>query len=59
MPHDADIFRAFSEIAGCLTLPGVVFKRPGFADRVLEVAGAHEVTPLLGPTRDELLRLIG
>ncbi len=59
MPHDADIFRAFSEIAGCLTLPGVVFKRPGFADRVLEVAGAHEVTPPLGPTRDELLRLIG
>ena len=59
MPHDANIFRAFSEIAGCLTLPGVVFKRPGFADRVLEVAGAHEVTPPLGPTRDELLRLIG
>ena len=40
MPHDADIFRAFLEIAGCLTLPSAVFARPGFADRVLEVAGS-------------------
>jgi flavin-dependent dehydrogenase len=58
MPHDPDIFRAFTEIVGCLTLPGVVFTRPGFAERVLEVAGRHEVAPPLGPTRDELLRLI-
>jgi len=46
------------EIADCLTLPRAVFARPGFADRVLEVAGRHEVAPPLGPTRDELLRLI-
>jgi len=57
-PHDAEIFRAFMEIVGCLTLPGVVLSRPGFAERVLEVAGRHEVAPPPGPTRDELLRLI-
>jgi 2-polyprenyl-6-methoxyphenol hydroxylase-like FAD-dependent oxidoreductase len=37
MLHDADIFRAFLEIASCLTLPSAVFARPGFADRVMEV----------------------
>jgi hypothetical protein len=59
MPRDTDIFRAFMEIVGCLTLPGVVFTRPGSVDRVLEVAGRHEVTPQPAPTRDQLLRLIG
>jgi 2-polyprenyl-6-methoxyphenol hydroxylase-like FAD-dependent oxidoreductase len=58
MAHDPDIFRAFMEIAGCLTLPGVLFARPGLAERVLEVAGHHESAPPPGPTRDELLRLI-
>jgi hypothetical protein len=58
MPHDAEIFRAFTEIAGCLTLPSAVFARPGFADRVQEVAGRHPFAPPPGPTRDELLRLI-
>ena len=58
MAHDADIFRAFMEVAGCLTLPRVVFARPGFAERVLEVAARHEATPSAGPSRDELLRLI-
>jgi 2-polyprenyl-6-methoxyphenol hydroxylase-like FAD-dependent oxidoreductase len=56
--HDVDIYRAFVEIAGCLTLPGALFKRPGFAERVMEVAGRHEVAPPPGPTRDELLRLL-
>jgi len=58
MPHDPDVFRAFTEIGGCLTLPSVVFKRPGFADRVLEVAARHQITPPPGPTREELLRLL-
>ena len=56
--HDPDIFRAFMEIVGCLTLPGVVLTRPGFADRVLEVAARHEAAPPPGPSREELLRLI-
>ena len=58
MPHDPDIFRAFMEIGGCLTLPSVVFKRPGLAERVLEVAARHEIASAPGPTREELLRLI-
>jgi 2-polyprenyl-6-methoxyphenol hydroxylase-like FAD-dependent oxidoreductase len=58
MGHDAEIFRAYMEIAGCLTLPRAVFARPGFAERVLEVAGRHEVAPSPGPARDELLRLL-
>lgn len=40
------------EVIGCLTLAGALFTRPGFADRVLEVA------PPPGPSREELLRLI-
>ncbi len=59
MAHDADVFRAFMEIAGCLSLPREVFARPGFADRVLEIAGSHEAAATPGPTREELLRLIG
>jgi hypothetical protein len=52
------VFRAYMEIAGCLTLPRAVFGRPGFAAHVLDVAGRHEATPPPGPTREELLRLI-
>jgi 2-polyprenyl-6-methoxyphenol hydroxylase-like FAD-dependent oxidoreductase len=58
MAHDVDIFRAFMEIAGCLTPPRLVFARQGFAEHVLEVAGHHEAPPPAGPPRDELLRLI-
>lgn len=58
MAHDPEIFRAFMEIVGCLTLPGVILARPGFADRVRDVAARHEAAPHPGPTREELLRLI-
>jgi len=56
--HDADIFRGFAEVAGCLTLPAALFVRPRFAERVQEVAGKSTAPPPSGPTRDELLRLI-
>jgi 2-polyprenyl-6-methoxyphenol hydroxylase-like FAD-dependent oxidoreductase len=58
MARDPEIFRAFTEIVGCLSLPRDLFARPGFAERVMEVAGSHghAVTP--GPTREELLRLL-
>jgi 2-polyprenyl-6-methoxyphenol hydroxylase-like FAD-dependent oxidoreductase len=58
MAHDPEIFRAFMEIVGCLTLPGAILARPGFADRVRDVAARHEAAPQPGPTREELLRLI-
>jgi len=56
--QDATIFRGFAEVAGCLTLPAVLFARPGFAERVREVAARSDAPPPNGPTRDELLRLI-
>ena len=58
MLHDPQVFGAFMEIGGCLTLPRAVFARPGFADRVLDVASRHEAAPAEGRMRDELLRLI-
>jgi hypothetical protein len=58
MAHDPEIFRAFMEIVGCLTLPEAILARPGFADRVRDVAARHEAAPHPGPTRKELLRLI-
>jgi hypothetical protein len=58
MPHDAEIFRAFVEIAGCLTLSSAIFARAGFSEHVLEVGGRHELAATPGPTREELLRLI-
>jgi 2-polyprenyl-6-methoxyphenol hydroxylase-like FAD-dependent oxidoreductase len=58
MVHDAEVFRAFLEIMGCLTLPQEVFARPGMVDRVLKAAGQGDVPPPPGPTRQELLGLL-
>lgn len=55
---DADLFRAFMEIVGCLTLPAEVFARPGLAERVLEVTEAAEPSRPPAPTRAELLELL-
>jgi 2-polyprenyl-6-methoxyphenol hydroxylase-like FAD-dependent oxidoreductase len=56
--RDPDLFRAFMEIVGCLTLPTEVFARPGLADRVLELTEQSETRPPPGPTRAELLQLL-
>ena len=58
MRHDPEVFRAYAEIAGCLTLPTEVFARPGFMAKVLEIAGQHGAPPPAGPGREELLRLL-
>jgi 2-polyprenyl-6-methoxyphenol hydroxylase-like FAD-dependent oxidoreductase len=58
MAYDPEIFRAFMEIVGCLTLPREIFARPGFAARVNQVASAHEALRTPGPTREQLLRLL-
>jgi 2-polyprenyl-6-methoxyphenol hydroxylase-like FAD-dependent oxidoreductase len=58
MMHDADILRAFLEIRTELTLPREVLARPGLADRIVEVAGAHEAPVPRGPSREELLRML-
>jgi 2-polyprenyl-6-methoxyphenol hydroxylase-like FAD-dependent oxidoreductase len=57
--RDPDLFRALMEIVGCLTLPAEVFARPGVAERVLELAAPDEVPRAPGPTRAELLELLG
>jgi 2-polyprenyl-6-methoxyphenol hydroxylase-like FAD-dependent oxidoreductase len=54
---DADVYRAMLEIRSCLTLPDEVLRRPGLADRVLELGRA--ITPTrLGPDRQQLLALL-
>lgn len=56
--HDADVFRALLDIRQVLHLPSEVFGRPGFVDRVLQVAAGRPLMSPPGPTRQELLGLI-
>jgi 2-polyprenyl-6-methoxyphenol hydroxylase-like FAD-dependent oxidoreductase len=56
--RDPDLFRAFLEVAGCLTHPAEVFARPGVVDRVLELTEPADVPMPPGPTREELLTLL-
>jgi 2-polyprenyl-6-methoxyphenol hydroxylase-like FAD-dependent oxidoreductase len=58
MSRDADVFRAGLELSNCLALPQDVFARPGLARRVLELAG-DDVAPLPGPSREQVLRIVG
>src|ERR1700754_797599 len=56
MSRDDEVFRAAVEINACLSLPSDVFSRPGFAERVLQLAA--DAPPVsLGPDREELLTL--
>ena len=57
---DPDVFRAAIEIVGCVTLPGEVFARPGFAEKVMAAAAARGgPSRMPGPGREELLELVG
>ena len=56
--RDPDLFRAFLEIVGCLTLPADVFARSGLVDRVLELTDAGDAPAPSGPTREQLLALL-
>jgi hypothetical protein len=42
----------------CLALPQEVMARPGFAERVSELAAAHDAPPPPGPSREQLLALL-
>jgi 2-polyprenyl-6-methoxyphenol hydroxylase-like FAD-dependent oxidoreductase len=57
-PHDADIFRAFLEVMGCLTTPEELLGRPGMFEKVISVADGKELMAMPGPSREELLALI-
>ena len=57
--RDPDVFRAFLEVVGCLTLPADVLARPGLAERVLELTSdAADLPKPPGPSREELLQLL-
>jgi hypothetical protein len=59
MRYDADLFRAFAEITGLLTLPREVMGRPGIVESFVEVAHTHEALAPPGPSRLDILRLLG
>jgi 2-polyprenyl-6-methoxyphenol hydroxylase-like FAD-dependent oxidoreductase len=57
--HDADLFRAFAEITCLLTLPQEIMGRPGIVESIVEVASTHEAIAPPGPSRPEILRMLG
>jgi len=58
MMYDADLFRAWLEIASVQALPQDVMARHGMVDRIMEVASTHAVLIPPGPSREELLRML-
>jgi 2-polyprenyl-6-methoxyphenol hydroxylase-like FAD-dependent oxidoreductase len=56
--QDADVFRAFLEIVGVLTLPQEVLARPGLRERVLELAAGQDSPPIAAPSRTQLLEMM-
>lgn len=56
--QDADVFRAFLEIAGVLTRPQDVLARPGLRDRILELAAGQQPPPVAAPSRSQLLEMV-
>ena len=52
------MFRAYLEMVFALALPQEILSRPGFAERVKQVADGHPPGPPPGPARAELLRMI-
>ena len=59
MMYDADLYRAAAEMRSVLALPKEVMARPGMVDHIMEVAGAHEAVNPPGPSREELLCMLG
>ena len=55
---DPEAARGWLDIFGCLALPNEVLGRPGMRDRLSAYMG-RPMAPPPGPTRDELLALLG
>jgi 2-polyprenyl-6-methoxyphenol hydroxylase-like FAD-dependent oxidoreductase len=55
--HDADCYRAFLEVMGCLRTPGELFADRTLFDTMI-AASARETPPPQGPTRTELLEIL-
>jgi 2-polyprenyl-6-methoxyphenol hydroxylase-like FAD-dependent oxidoreductase len=58
MAYDADCFRGFLEVMGCLKTPQEVFSMPGMFEKFIAVADGREPPVAPGPSREELLALI-
>ena len=59
MLYDADLFRAFIEVMAMLAPPDEVLSRPGVAGKVMAVAAEHEEFAMPGPSRADVLSLLG
>ena len=59
MLHDPELFRAFLASRSVLTPLSETFAQDGVAERTLELAGEHERMVLPGPSREDLLKLLG
>jgi 2-polyprenyl-6-methoxyphenol hydroxylase-like FAD-dependent oxidoreductase len=57
--HDPDLFRAFLASRAVLTPLSETFAHEGVAERTVELANANERLALPGPSREELLTLLG
>jgi 2-polyprenyl-6-methoxyphenol hydroxylase-like FAD-dependent oxidoreductase len=55
---DADAFRAYLEMIFLLALPQEILSRPGFAERVSDIAAGRPPTPPPGPSRQDLLAML-
>jgi 2-polyprenyl-6-methoxyphenol hydroxylase-like FAD-dependent oxidoreductase len=56
---DPDLLRGVVDIMGLLALASEVFARPGLLARIDELAAASPITPFPGPSRAELVPLLG
>ena len=59
MMKDPDCFRAFLDVVMVLHTPAEVMSRPGMQEKVAEMGGRWRQEAALGPTRAELLELVG
>jgi 2-polyprenyl-6-methoxyphenol hydroxylase-like FAD-dependent oxidoreductase len=57
--HDPDLFRAYLASRAVLTPLSETFALDGVAERTLELAGEHERMVIPGPSREDLLTLLG
>jgi 2-polyprenyl-6-methoxyphenol hydroxylase-like FAD-dependent oxidoreductase len=58
MPYDPDLLIAFLASRCCITPLSETFAKPGVAERISALASEHEIPPMPGPNREELLRLL-
>jgi hypothetical protein len=56
---DPDLFRAYLDSRAVLKPLGQTFSEDGIAERTLEVAGENQRLHLPGPSREELMALLG